>query len=125
VLGGAGGGVLTAGTTGRGGAAGGVTNRGGATLAGGAAAEAGGFATGAAGAAGFAGGTTCRAGGVGCAAVCCLPIIAFSTSPGLEMCDKSIFVFMPSGSVRVRADALAEPWPSELPLKWARTFSAS
>ena len=80
-----------------------MITRGGVTLAGGAGAAAGGFGT-ATGAAGFAGGGTIRAaGGAGGdeTAVCCLPIIAFSTSPGFEMCDRSILVLIPSGSGRL------------------------
>ena len=93
--------MLAAGATGLG-AAGGVITRGGVTLAGGAGAAAGGFGT-ETGAKGFAAAGTCLAGGVGGveAAPCCLPIIAFSTSPGFEMCDKSILVLIPSGSGRL------------------------
>jgi hypothetical protein len=60
----------------------------------------------------------------GAAAPGCLPMIAFSTSPGLEMCDKSILVLMPSGSERtLRADLEAPPSPE--PRRRTRTFSAS
>jgi len=44
------------------------------------------------------GGGAGRDGGAGAAAVCCLPMIAFNTSPGLEMCDRSILVLIPSGA---------------------------
>ena len=72
-----------------------------------------------------AGGVTGRGGATGGAALpCCLLMIAFSTSPGLEMCDRSILVLMPSGSVRaVRADLAAAPSPE--PRRCWRTFSAS
>ena len=43
---------------------------------------------------------------------CCL-VIAFSTSPGLEMCDRSILVLIPSFSVRLCRDCLDEvDWAS-------------
>ena len=80
-------------------------------LGGGVGAVAAGFAT-IAGAGGFATGGAGIGGGVDCpgAVPCCFPIIAFSTSPGLEMCERSIFVLIPSGSMRPeRADCLAEP----------------
>jgi hypothetical protein len=80
-----------------GGGAGAVT-AGLATIAG-----AGGFAS---GGAGFGVGEGVCAGAV----PCCFPMIAFSTSPGLEMCERSIFVLIPSGSMRPeRAECLAEP----------------
>ncbi len=93
----------------------------GATGTGGAGVATGGR-TGAA-AAGFA---SCTAGGVGFAgaggaAGCLFPIIAFSTSPGLEMCDRSILVLISSEA----RDALAAPCPSPDPLRCPRTFSAS
>ena len=123
--------MLAGGATGLG-ATDGVTTRGpagGAGLVdGGAGAAAGGFAM-VGGASGFAaGGVGLATGAGGCAgaAPCCLPIIAFSTSPGLEICERSILVLMPSGSVRpLRAGCLAEPWPSLVAPKCARTFSAS
>jgi len=80
-----------------------MTRGGGAATVGGTGAAVGGFGT-VAGAIGFAvGGTSRAAGGAGAdeAAVCCLPIMAFSTSPGFEMCDKSILVLIPSGSGRL------------------------
>ena len=88
--------------TGRDAGDGGKIIRGGGALAGGAETGADGFAMGATVA--FTSGT----GGVGRAtgadgagaAACCLPMIAFSTSPGLEMCERSILVLIPSGSVR-------------------------
>ncbi len=116
-------GALATGATGLG-ATGGMIIRGGA--AGVAVTGAVGFATGAAaeGLASCAGGVTARAGTAGGAVVpCCLPMIAFSTSPGLEMCDRSILVLMPSGSGRaLRADLAA---PSPEPRRRTRTFSAS
>lgn len=126
--------VGTTGTTG------GATGRGGATVAGvmilgggagiGGAAGCAGFAAGGAGAAaglvccGGGGAGFGGAGGAGGAAGCFLSRIAFSTSPGLEMCDRSILVLISSGPAwEERADRAA-PCPSE-PLKWTRTFSAS
>lgn len=126
IAGGATGGVITTGAIGLAGA-GGVTTRGGATLAGGAGAVTGGFATGGGGA-GFAAGDAGLTGtGVGCgaAALCCLLMIAFSTSPGLEMWERSIFVFIPSGSARATRADFAAVGLSPVPRKWARTFSAS
>jgi hypothetical protein len=105
--------------------------------AGGTTAGFGGVTTGAvvadgAAAAGFAstggcGGATGRAGGA--AGAVPLPwrwIIALSTSPGLEMWDRSILVLISSESGRAERDDLAAaPCPSEPARKWARTFSAS
>ena len=62
-------------------------------------------------------------GRTGAAVPPCLPIIAFSTSPGLEMCDRSILVLMPSGSGRAPRTDLAAPSPE--PRRRTRTFSAS
>jgi len=87
---------------------------GGATVIGGAGAFAAGFAS-AAGGAGFATGA-----GTAGAFFC---VSAFSTSPGREMFERSIFVLMPSLSRA--AVLLPEPLPSLCFLKWARTFSAS
>ncbi len=118
-------GVLATGA-GRLGATGGTINRGGAGVAVGAAgAGTGGLITGAAGLASCGGGVAALGGATGAAAPpCCLPMIAFSTSPGREMCDKSIFVLMPSGSVRAeRADLAAAPSPE--PRSLTRTLSAS
>jgi hypothetical protein len=115
--------ALATGATGLG-ATGGIITRGGAAGVGVMGAL--GFTTGAAaeGLASCADGVTARAGAAGGAvAPCCLPMIAFSTSPGLEMCDRSILVLMPSGSGRaLRADLVA---PSPEPRRRTRTFSAS
>ena len=107
------------------GAAGGTINLGGcAGVATGGAVAAGGLTTGAAGFASRGGGETARSGAAGGTAAGCLPIIAFSTSPGLEICDRSILVLMPSGSERaLRADLEAAPSPE--PRRRWRTFSAS
>jgi hypothetical protein len=58
------------------------------------------------------------------ASFCC--VIAFSTSPGREMCDRSIFVFI-SSSPRARRelDLPAEDEPSAAERMYTRTFSAS
>ncbi len=89
-----------------------------------------GVATGGRTGAAAAGLASCTAGGTGFAgaggaAGCLLPIIAFSTSPGLEMCDRSILVLISSGPPWEARDVLAAPCPSPDPLKCPRTFSAS
>jgi hypothetical protein len=90
--------------TGRGAAGGGTIRRGfGAST--GAGAGAAGFAStgGFAETGGFAAAGGFGAGGAGVAAAAgpaFLLMIAFSTSPGLEMCDRSILVLMASGSAR-------------------------
>ena len=149
IIGGAGGGATAAGggTGGRiGGGAmgaatglstgGAITPRGGAATGGAttvaAGADTGGFGAGGATAGrggtamGFsaAGGTT--AGCVGAAATSFFCVIAFKTSPGREMCDRSILVLISSSPLRAaRAAALlAEVEPSEF-RKCTRTFSAS
>jgi len=98
----------TAGTgaaTGVGGATGGAAGLGGATT---------GFAT--AGAAGLGGGA---------AAASFFCVIARRTSPGLEMCDRSILVLISSSPRSGRAVRADELWDSAEPRIWARTFSAS
>ncbi len=117
--------------------AGGVmTGRAGTTgAAGGAATEAAGavttgFVTGGATAAGFCTGA-CVIGGVAgrgavgaTASLRC--VIAFSTSPGREMLDRSIFVLISSSPRSVReADLLAGDEPSAEERRYTRTFSAS
>jgi hypothetical protein len=117
------GGAVTAGL-----AAGGIITRGAGT---GGAGGFGGVATGAfaTGAAGFTSGiggcgTAGRAGGG--ATADCFWLMAFSTSPGLEIWDKSILVLMPSVSGRAEREDLDEAvCASALARKWARTFSAS
>src|SRR6266550_6179901 len=107
------------------GGAGGVTARGGGLLTGAAGTD--GFATEAAG--GFTSGTVGagRGGLAACggAEACCLPIIALSTSPGLEICDRSILVLMPSASGREAREDFPAPAASPEARKWARTLSAS
>lgn len=87
---------------------------------------AGGLIAGAAGLASCAGGGAGRDGGVlGAGAVpCCFARIAFKTSPGLEMCDRSIFGLTLSASERAARLDFA-PWPLPEPRKAARTLSAS
>jgi len=100
-----------AGAAGRGGAGGGAAGRGGAT-------GAAGFTTGGTGGAGGAGGRGGAAGGF----VCWL--IAFSTSPGREIFDRSILVLI-SGSAKCdERDSLALA-ASCCPAKCLRTRSAS
>ncbi len=67
------------------------------------------------------GGGAGRAGGAA-ASFCC--VIAFSTSPGREMCDKSILVLI-SSSPRAGRVLGAVAGASAAPRMWARTFSAS
>ncbi len=90
-------------------------------------AETGAFATGAAGFASGAGGFTAtgRAGGAAGGAGCCLLMIAFRTSPGFEILDRSILVLMPSDSLRAERADFAEEADSADPRKWRRTLSAS
>ena len=96
-----------------------------------------GDATGAAGGAGLgAGGTTTglatTGGGVtgrgatgGAAAASFRCVMALSTSPGREMCERSILVLISSSPRSVRADFAADAGASDEPRRWARTFSAS
>jgi len=58
------------------------------------------------------GGAAGRAGAAGGAdAVCCCLVISFSTSPGLEMFDRSILVLISSPS-RLARDLAGEDWAS-------------
>jgi hypothetical protein len=102
--------------------------RGGAATGGAGGTGAGGRTTGAAGFAstGGAAGREGDAGGVGAAAFCCLPMIAFNTSPGLEMWERSILVLISSGADWEERLGFADAEePSPLPRKYPRTFSAS
>jgi len=76
------------------------------------------------GAIGFAGatGATGAAARDGATGACCFSRIAFSASPGFEMCEKSNFGFNPS-SVGLRETDLCPPSPPWR--KCAFTFSAS
>jgi len=77
------------------------------------------------GAAGFGGTAVGRgAAGGGAAAACCFCVMSFRTSPGFEMCERSIFVLISSDS---RPDGRAPllDAASAADLKCARTFSAS
>jgi len=64
-----------------------------------------------------------RGGGAAAASFFC--VIAFSTSPGREMCDRSILVFISSSPRSVRAERADGDCASDEPRMWARTFSAS
>jgi len=55
----------------------------------------------------------------------CCRVIAFSTSPGFEMRDRSILVLISSASLRELRDGLEEVWASAAARKRARTFTAS
>src|SRR5450755_564047 len=103
---GAGVGALAAGIEG---AAGGGTGR---------TAEGGGATTGRA----TTGGMVGRAGGA-TASFCC--VIALSTSPGREICDKSILVLISSSPRIGRVGFAADEEASDVPRMWIRTLSAS
>jgi hypothetical protein len=109
-------------TTGRAGGAGatGVATEGtgGAIVAGGR--GAGGATTGFAITGGVAGRTGC--GGAAASFFC---VIAFNTSPGREMCDKSILVLISSSPRDGREERADDVCASDEPRMWARTFSAS
>lgn len=120
-----GGAALAAGGGAAAGGAGGVTTGFGATTFGaGGAGGAGGLTAGATGLASAGGCATGRTGGLGATAGACCWCSAFSTSPGLEMCDRSILVLISSPSARLgragRGAAAGAP-----ARKCARTFSAS
>jgi hypothetical protein len=68
------------------------------------------------------GGATAR-GGAATASFCC--VIAFSTSPGREMFDRSILVLISSSPRNGRADLAVVDCASDEPRMWARTFTAS
>jgi len=51
--------------------------------------------------------------------------MAFSTSPGREMCDKSILVLISSSPRSGRAARADGAWASDEPRRYTRTFSAS
>jgi hypothetical protein len=72
------------------------------------------------------GGTTGRTGGWGAGATASLRwVIAFSTSPGREMFDKSILVLISSSPRDGRAVLAGDACPSDEPRRCWRTFSAS
>jgi hypothetical protein len=71
------------------------------------------------------GGTTGAAGRDGAAAASFFWVIAFNTSPGREMCDKSILVLISSSPRNVRAERADVDCDSAEPRIWTRTFSAS
>jgi hypothetical protein len=52
-------------------------------------------------------------------------VIAFSTSPGREMCDKSILVLISSSPRPGRELDLPAEAPSPVERRYTRTFSAS
>jgi hypothetical protein len=70
------------------------------------------------------GGAAGRAGG-GAAAASFFCVMAFSTSPGREMCDRSILVLISSSPRKGRELRADELCASAEPRIWARTFSAS
>ena len=87
-------------------------------------AEAGGAAGFGIAAAGLAA-TAGAAGRGGGAAASFFWVMAFSTSPGREMCDRSILVLISSSPRTGRAGLAAGACASLEARKWARTFSAS
>jgi hypothetical protein len=103
-----------------------TTGRAGGTTGDATGAGAGGTGLGAGGAtAGFAAtgtGGVGRAGGA-TASFCC--VMALSTSPGREMCERSILVLISSSVRKGRAALAAGADASDEPRRWARTFSAS
>lgn len=113
---GAGGCTATGAAAAGGGACGVIAGFGGVT--GGAGVTAGRVVTGAGGA-GFGG----AGGGAAAASFRC--VMALRTSPGREMCDRSILVLISSSPRAERDDFWAEECPSALVRKWARTLSAS
>jgi len=140
------GGVTTCGAGGVAGRGGGATDAGGAAglsagggtttgrgapagisgdAAGGAATGAAGFGGAGAATTGLAttGGAAGRTGGAATASF--FWVIALSTSPGREMCDKSILVLISSSPRSGRADRAEDDCASDEPRMWARTFSAS
>jgi hypothetical protein len=52
-------------------------------------------------------------------------VIALSTSPGREICDRSILVLISSSPRSGRAERADDDCASDEPRMWARTFSAS
>jgi hypothetical protein len=109
-------GVAT-GVTSRGGGAAGASTGAGVTCFAAAADGAGAFSTGAGGTAGRGGGAT--------TAGCCLLIIAFRTSPGFEICERSILVLISSPSARLGREERLGAKASLVARKCTRTFSAS
>ena len=83
-----------------------------------------GLAAGGGTATGFAA-TAGAAGRAGAAAASFFCVIAFSTSPGREMCDRSILVLISSSPRSGRAERVDDDCVSDEPRMWARTFSAS
>ena len=71
------------------------------------------------------GGVAGRTGSGGAVAASFFCVIAFSTSPGREMCDKSILVLISSSPRSRRAVRADDVCDSDEPRMWARTFSAS
>jgi hypothetical protein len=69
------------------------------------------------------GGAAGRVGAGATASFCC--VIALSTSPGREMCERSILVLISSSPRNGRAAFAAGAAASDEPRRWARTLSAS
>ena len=120
------GGATTAGRTGGTAGGGGIAGRGGGAAGVGEVAGAG--ATGFGGAGGATTGLATMGGGagvrIGAAAASFFWVMAFSTSPGREMWERSILVLISSSPRKGRA-VLAACVCSAEPRMWARTFSAS
>jgi hypothetical protein len=64
-------------------------------------------------------------GATGVSTAFCLLMIAFRTSPGFVICDKSILVLIESPSGRAGREALLDASPAPVPRRAFRTFSAS
>jgi hypothetical protein len=69
--------------------------------------------------------TAGAAGRAGVASASFFCVIAFNTSPGREICDKSILVLISSSPRSARADRADDDCASDEPRMWTRTFSAS
>src|SRR6185369_10499767 len=61
----------------------------------------------------------------GCAAACCFCVLSLRTSPGLEICERSILVLISSSPRAAREAREPAEEASARDLKTARTFSAS
>jgi hypothetical protein len=68
------------------------------------------------------GGSAARTGAATASFFC---VIAFRTSPGREMCDKSILVLISSSPRSGRVERADDVCASDEPRMWARTFCAS
>jgi hypothetical protein len=75
--------------------------------------------------AGLAGGGATAGGASAAEDGCCLLMMAFKASPGLEIWERSILVLISSASARAGREDRLEAWAALLARRRARTFSAS